>query len=96
VVIETELVPTVATRPDDGKSIAQEETPIPDPLSKGVGANAARSSLPPYLFVPTWGIHQRSRVTTPKECWDLMVNLIPLGVREEMNLLDNNVVLDRA
>ncbi|GKB18806.1 hypothetical protein Tco_0852729 [Tanacetum coccineum] len=27
---------------------------------------------------------------------DLMVNLIPPGVREEMNLLDNNVVLDRA
>ncbi|GJY11230.1 hypothetical protein Tco_0379415 [Tanacetum coccineum] len=42
------------------------------------------------------GIHQRSRVTTPKECRDLMVNLIPPGVREEMNLLDNNIVLDRA
>ncbi|GJZ04302.1 hypothetical protein Tco_0537577 [Tanacetum coccineum] len=62
----------------------------------GVGADGAGSSLPPPLFVPTWGIHQRSRVTTPEECRDLMVNLIPPGVREEMNLLDNNVVLDRA
>ncbi|GJR53344.1 hypothetical protein Tco_1403865 [Tanacetum coccineum] len=96
VVIETESVPTAATRPDDGKSTAQEETPMPDPPSKGVGADGAGSSLPPSLFVPTWGIHQRSRVTTPEECRDLMVNLIPPGVREEMNLLDNNVVLDRA
>ncbi|GJV96072.1 hypothetical protein Tco_1547649 [Tanacetum coccineum] len=76
VVIETESIPTVATRPDNGKSIAQEETPMLDP--------------------PLQGIHQRSRVTTPEECRDLMVNLIPLGVREEMNLLDNNVILDRA
>ncbi|GJU96317.1 hypothetical protein Tco_1321073 [Tanacetum coccineum] len=76
VVIETESIPTAATRPDNGKSIAQEETPMPDP--------------------PLQGIHQRSRVTTPEECRDLMVNLIPLGVREEMNLLDNNVILDRA
>ncbi|GJX34702.1 hypothetical protein Tco_0246259 [Tanacetum coccineum] len=96
VVIETESIPTAATRPDNGKSIAQEETPMPDPLPKGVGADGAGSSLPPSLFVPTWGIHQRSRVTTPEECRDLMVNLIPPGVREEMNLLDNNVVLDRA
>ncbi|GJT68362.1 hypothetical protein Tco_1019842 [Tanacetum coccineum] len=42
------------------------------------------------------GIYQRSRVTTLEECRDLMVNLIPPGVREEMNLLDNNIVLDRA
>ncbi|GJV51950.1 hypothetical protein Tco_1447691 [Tanacetum coccineum] len=96
VVIETESVPAAATRPDNGKSIAQEETPMPDPLPKGVGADGAGSSLPPSLFVPSWGIHQRSRVTTPEECRDLMVNLIPPGVREEMNLLDNNVVLDRA
>ncbi|GJZ85826.1 hypothetical protein Tco_0651165 [Tanacetum coccineum] len=96
VVIETESIPTVATRPDNGKSIAQEETPMPDPLPKGVGADGAGSSLPPSLFVLTWGIHQRSRVTTLEECHDLMVNLIPPGVREEMNLLDNNVVLDRA
>ncbi|GJS56330.1 hypothetical protein Tco_0629692 [Tanacetum coccineum] len=97
VVIETESIPTAATRPDNGKSIAQEETPMPDPLPKGViGADGAGSSLPLSLFVPTWGIHQRSRVTTPEECRDLMVNLIPPGVREEMNLLDNNVVLDRA
>ncbi|GJY97718.1 hypothetical protein Tco_0514628 [Tanacetum coccineum] len=96
VVIETESIPTAATRPDNGKSIAPEETPMLDPLPKGVGADGAGSSLPPSLFVPSWGIHQRSQVTTPKECRDLMVNLIPLGVREEMNLLDNNVVLDRA
>ncbi|GKG18123.1 hypothetical protein Tco_0372421, partial [Tanacetum coccineum] len=49
----------------------------------GVGADEAGSSLPPSLFVPSWGIHQRSRVTTPEECRDLMVNLIPPGVREE-------------
>ncbi|GKC49474.1 hypothetical protein Tco_1072219 [Tanacetum coccineum] len=96
VVIETESIPTAATRPDNGKSIAQEETPMPDPPPQGVGADGAGSSLPPPLFVPSWGIHQRSRVTTPEECRDLMVNLIPPGVREEMNLLDNNVVLDRA
>ncbi|GKB28139.1 hypothetical protein Tco_0867540 [Tanacetum coccineum] len=96
VVIGTESIPTAATRPDNGKSIAQEETPMPDPLPKGVGADEAGSSLPPSLFVPTWGIHQRSRVTTPEECRDLMVNLIPPGVQEEMHLLDNNVVLDRA
>ncbi|GJV32912.1 hypothetical protein Tco_1393312 [Tanacetum coccineum] len=69
VVIGTESIPTAATRPDNGKSIAQEETPMPDPLPK---------------------------VTTPEECRDLMVNLIPPGVQEEMHLLDNNVVLDRA
>ncbi|GJS90050.1 hypothetical protein Tco_0772686 [Tanacetum coccineum] len=102
VVIGTESIPTAATRPDNGKSVAQEETPMLDPLSKGVwcftgaGADEAGSSLPPSLFVPTWGIHQRSRVTTPEECRDLMVNLIPPGVQEEMHLLDNNVVLDRA
>ncbi|GJU90376.1 hypothetical protein Tco_1302799 [Tanacetum coccineum] len=96
VVIGTESIPTAATRPDNGKSIAQEETPMPDPLPKGAGADEAGSSLPPSLFVPTWGIHQRSRVTTPEECRDLMVNLIPPGVQEEMHLLDNNVVLDRA
>ncbi|GJS46030.1 hypothetical protein Tco_0596151 [Tanacetum coccineum] len=96
VVIETESVPTAATRPDDGKSTAHEETPMPDPPPKGVGADGVGSSSPPSLFVLTWGIHQRSRVTTPEECRDLMVNLIPPGVREEMNLLDNNVVLDRA
>ncbi|GJZ95466.1 reverse transcriptase domain-containing protein [Tanacetum coccineum] len=72
---------------ENGKSIAHEETPMPDPLPKGVGADGAGSSLPPSLFVPSWGIHQRSRVTTPEECRDLMVNLIPPGVREEMNLL---------
>ncbi|GJR53764.1 hypothetical protein Tco_1404285 [Tanacetum coccineum] len=96
VVIGTESIPTAATRPDNGKSTAQEETPMPDPLPKGAGADEAGSSLPPSLFVPTWGIHQRSRVTTPEECRDLMVNLIPPGVQEEMHLLDNNVVLDRA
>ncbi|GKD60854.1 hypothetical protein Tco_1298363 [Tanacetum coccineum] len=96
VIIETESIPTAATRPDNGKSIAQEETPMPDPPPQGAGADGAGSSLPPSLFVPSWGIHQRSRVTTPEECRDLMVNLIPPGVREEMNLLDNNVVLDRA
>ncbi|GJZ93886.1 hypothetical protein Tco_0666089 [Tanacetum coccineum] len=97
VVIETESIPTAATRPDNGKSIAQEETPMPDPLPKGVGADGAGSSLPPPLFVPTWGIHQRSRkLTYGASCRDLMVNLIPPGVQEEMNLLDNNVVLDRA
>ncbi|GKG37657.1 hypothetical protein Tco_0456880, partial [Tanacetum coccineum] len=47
----------VATRPDDGKSTAHEETPMPDPPPKGVGADGAGSSLPPSLFVPTWGIH---------------------------------------
>ncbi|GKA89674.1 hypothetical protein Tco_0811486 [Tanacetum coccineum] len=39
---------------------------------QGVGADGAGSSLPPSLFVPSWGIHQRSRVTTPEECRDLM------------------------
>ncbi|GJW75867.1 hypothetical protein Tco_0135237 [Tanacetum coccineum] len=96
VIIGTESIPTAATRPDNGKSIAQEETPMPDPSSRGVGADGVGSSLPPSLFVSSWGIHQRSRVTTPEECRDLMINFIPPGVREEMNLLDNNVVLDRA
>ncbi|GJS71424.1 hypothetical protein Tco_0704265 [Tanacetum coccineum] len=97
VVIGTKSIPPAATRPDTGKSIAQEETPMPDPLPKGAGADEAGSSLPPSLFVPSWGIHQRSRVTTSEECRDLMVNLIPPGVREvALNLLDNNIVLDRA
>ncbi|GKG36474.1 hypothetical protein Tco_0444152, partial [Tanacetum coccineum] len=78
VVVGTESIPTAATRPDNGKSIAQEETPMPDPLR--VGADEAGSSLPPPLYVPTWGIHQRSRVTTPEECRDLMANLVPPGV----------------
>ncbi|GJU81114.1 hypothetical protein Tco_1283479 [Tanacetum coccineum] len=68
VVLGAEPVPPPVTRPDNGKSIAQEETPIPDPLLRGVGADGAGSSLPPPLFVSTWGIHQRSRVTTPEEC----------------------------
>ncbi|GJT60014.1 hypothetical protein Tco_1003547 [Tanacetum coccineum] len=61
VVIETESIPTAATRPDNGKSIAQEETPMPDPPPQGVGADGAGSSLPPSLFVPSWGIHQRRK-----------------------------------
>ncbi|GJT46565.1 hypothetical protein Tco_0955280 [Tanacetum coccineum] len=96
VVLGAESIPPTATRPDNGKSVAQEETPMPDPLLRGVGADGAGSSLPPSLFVPTWGIHQRSRVTTPEECRDLMANLTPPGVQEEMHLLDNNIVLDRA
>ncbi|GKC37045.1 hypothetical protein Tco_1049429 [Tanacetum coccineum] len=96
VAIRTESIPAAATHPDNGKSIAQEETPMPDPLPRGAGADEAGSSLPPPLFVPTWGIHQRSRVTTLEECRDLMANLVPPGVQEEMHLLDNNVVLDRA
>ncbi|GKG58347.1 hypothetical protein Tco_0592126, partial [Tanacetum coccineum] len=35
VVLGAESVPPPVTRPDDGKSIAQEETPIPDPLLRG-------------------------------------------------------------
>ncbi|GJS97142.1 hypothetical protein Tco_0804110 [Tanacetum coccineum] len=96
VVLGAESIPPSVTRPNNGKSIALEETPIPDPLSRGVGADGAGSSLPPPLFVPTWGIHQRSRVTTPEECRDLMANLTPPGVQEEMHVLDNNLVLDRA
>ncbi|GKC02352.1 hypothetical protein Tco_0993962 [Tanacetum coccineum] len=96
VITETESIPPAVTRSDNGKSIAQEETLMPNPSSRGVGADRAGSSLPPSLFVPSWGIHQRSRVTTSEECHDLMINFIPSGVREEMNLLDNNVVLDRA
>ncbi|GKC81631.1 hypothetical protein Tco_1137348, partial [Tanacetum coccineum] len=65
---------------------------VSDTTQTGVGADGAGSFLPPPLFVPFWGIHQRSRVTTQEEFRDLMVNLIPPGVREEMNLLDNNVV----
>ncbi|GJY38336.1 exosome complex component RRP45A-like protein isoform X1 [Tanacetum coccineum] len=34
-----------------------------DTHGTGVGADGAGSSLPPSLFVPSWGIHQRSRVT---------------------------------
>ncbi|GJZ18892.1 RNA-directed DNA polymerase, eukaryota [Tanacetum coccineum] len=82
VVLDTESIPPVATRPDTGKSIAQEETPMPDPLLRVLGPDEAGSSLPPPLFVPTWGIHQRSRVTTPEECRDLMANLTPPGVQE--------------
>ncbi|GJY80480.1 hypothetical protein Tco_0493231, partial [Tanacetum coccineum] len=96
VVLGAESIPPTATRPDTGKSVAQEETPMPDPLLRGIAADGAGSSLPPSLFVPTWGIHQRSRVTTPEECRDLMANLTPPGVQEEMHLLDNNIVLDRA
>ncbi|GJV12263.1 hypothetical protein Tco_1353804 [Tanacetum coccineum] len=73
--------------------IGTESIPI---AATRVGADEAGSSLPPPLFVPTWGIHQRSRVTTSEECRDLMANLVPPGVQEEMHLLDNNVVLDRA
>ena len=62
----------------------------------GTGADGAGSSVPPPLFVPSWGIHRRSRVETPEECRDLLLNMVPPAVREEMNMLDNNVVLDRA
>ncbi|GKF75603.1 hypothetical protein Tco_0225047, partial [Tanacetum coccineum] len=34
VIIGTEFIPTAATHPDNGKSIAQEETPMPDPFSR--------------------------------------------------------------
>ncbi|GJY23871.1 hypothetical protein Tco_0397529 [Tanacetum coccineum] len=82
----------------NGLLLKLSQSPLLQPvrIMGSVGADGAGSSLPPSLFVPSWGIHQRSRVTTPEECRDLMVNLIPPGVREEMNLLDNNVVLDRA
>ncbi|GJW60618.1 hypothetical protein Tco_0109953 [Tanacetum coccineum] len=33
----------------------------------GVGADEAGSSLPPPLFVPTWGIHQRARFDHPPD-----------------------------
>ncbi|GKF44828.1 hypothetical protein Tco_0131380, partial [Tanacetum coccineum] len=36
VVIGTESIPTAATCPDNGKSVAQEETPMPNPLPRGV------------------------------------------------------------
>ncbi|GKA01739.1 hypothetical protein Tco_0674404 [Tanacetum coccineum] len=61
VVLGAESIPPTETRPDKGKSLVQEETPMPDPLLRGVGADGTGSSLPPPLFVPTWGIHQRSR-----------------------------------
>ncbi|GJZ22366.1 hypothetical protein Tco_0559405 [Tanacetum coccineum] len=41
VVLGAESIPPAATRPDNGKSIAQEETPMPDPLLRGVGADGA-------------------------------------------------------
>ncbi|GKG55228.1 hypothetical protein Tco_0571868, partial [Tanacetum coccineum] len=34
VVIGTKSIPTAAARPDNGKSIAQEATPMPDPFPK--------------------------------------------------------------
>ncbi|GJS43597.1 hypothetical protein Tco_0568640 [Tanacetum coccineum] len=46
----------------------------------GVGADGAGSSLPPSLFVPTWGIHLESRSDLSSECLDLLDNLIPPGV----------------
>ncbi|GKF43617.1 hypothetical protein Tco_0130169 [Tanacetum coccineum] len=52
-VIETESIPTAATRPDNRKSIPQEETPMPDPPPQGAGADGTGSSLPPSLFVPS-------------------------------------------
>ncbi|GJS27222.1 hypothetical protein Tco_0487842 [Tanacetum coccineum] len=76
--LKTESIPYCCDPSVNGKSIAQEETPMPDPLPKGVGADGAGSSLPPSLFVPSWGIHQRSRVTTP-EGVPLMVVLDSAG-----------------
>ncbi|GJT90541.1 hypothetical protein Tco_1079386 [Tanacetum coccineum] len=56
VVLGAESIPPTATRPDNGKSVAQEETPMPDPLLRGVGADGAGSSLPPSSFYcSTWG-----------------------------------------
>ncbi|GKD19813.1 hypothetical protein Tco_1208971 [Tanacetum coccineum] len=92
VIIGTEPIPTAATHPDNGKSIAQEETPMPDPLPKGAGADEAGSSLPPSLFVPTWGIHQRSRVTTPEECRDLMAH----ALRQFESLYDTHHALQES
>ncbi|GKF77919.1 hypothetical protein Tco_0230389, partial [Tanacetum coccineum] len=65
----------------------------------GAGADEAGSSLPPSLFVPTWGIHQRSRVTTPEECRDLMVNLITPGahaLRRFESLYDTHHALQES
>ncbi|GKF27367.1 hypothetical protein Tco_0083261, partial [Tanacetum coccineum] len=67
--IETESIPTAATHPDNGKSIAQEETPMPDPLPKGVGADRAGSSLPPSLFVPTIMLFW----TEPRSPWPVVL-----------------------
>ncbi|GKA16707.1 hypothetical protein Tco_0696544 [Tanacetum coccineum] len=67
--------------------------------TKGAGADEAGSSLPPSLFVPTWGIHQRSRVTTPEECRDLMVNHIPPGahaLRQFESLYDTHHALQES
>ncbi|GJS67378.1 hypothetical protein Tco_0681942 [Tanacetum coccineum] len=63
--VDERVNPLYCNPVDNGKFVAQEETPMPDPLLRGVGADGAGSSLSPSLFVPTWGIHQRSRVTTP-------------------------------
>ncbi|GKG33294.1 hypothetical protein Tco_0433453, partial [Tanacetum coccineum] len=43
VIIGTESIPTAATRLNNGKSTAQEETPMPGPLPKGAGADEAGS-----------------------------------------------------
>ncbi|GJY73347.1 hypothetical protein Tco_0477778 [Tanacetum coccineum] len=96
------LIPTAANPSDAGKVSAQEETSMPDPLSKGVGADGPSLLLPPFLFVPSWGFirrcpsdHDRREVPVIDD------HIIPLYLEslcseEEMNLLDNNIVLDRA
>ncbi|GJV13953.1 hypothetical protein Tco_1359276 [Tanacetum coccineum] len=92
VVLGAESIPPTATRPDNGKSVAQEETPMPDPLLRGVVADGAGSSLPPSLFVPTWGIHQRAVVSLRKDaqCSVLMSNLILLDVKRHRKLREEN------
>ncbi|GJX54055.1 hypothetical protein Tco_0282424 [Tanacetum coccineum] len=53
-----ELSQSCCNRRIMGKSIRQEETPMPDPLPRGAGADEAGSSLPPSLFVSTSGIQR--------------------------------------
>ncbi|GJU11318.1 hypothetical protein Tco_1133714 [Tanacetum coccineum] len=84
------------------KSYCPRGAPMPGYPSERCWCDEAGSSLPSSLFAFRLGESTRgasglgvhSVVLACRDiCW---INLIPPGVQEEMHLLDNNVVLDRA
>ncbi|GJU81110.1 hypothetical protein Tco_1283475 [Tanacetum coccineum] len=88
VVLGAEPVPPPVTRPDNGKSIAQEETPIPDPLLRGVGA-VELVFFTSALFVLDLGMESICwcRVTTPDGVSLILMDLtLPLLVLQEESI----------
>ncbi|GJV65110.1 hypothetical protein Tco_1475938 [Tanacetum coccineum] len=73
------------------------ELPMPDPFRQVGWCRLSAGLLYLRLFCSDFGKSPEVAVwTTPEECFADYWQTCPPGVQEEMHLLDNNVVLDRA